>query len=170
MVKNGYLRSSYDNCVYLKWLENGVGIFLLLYIDDMLIASVNHLEIVKQKKLLGSEIEMKDLGKAKRILGMQIERNEDHNVLKISQKSYLYRVLNRFGMKDAKPVMTPIAHHFKLFVKQCPTTSEEILFMSKTPYTSAIGCLMYSMICTRLDLAYATSLISKFMSNLGKEH
>ena len=42
--------------------------------------------------------------------------------------------------------------------------------MSKIPYPRTVGCLMYSMICTRPDLAYATSLISRFMSNLGKEH
>ena len=92
MVRNGYLRSSYDNCVYLKWVDNGVGIFLLLYIDDMLIASIDHQEILKLKKQLGEEFEMKDLGKAKKILGMQINRNEKKGELKISQKTYLHRV------------------------------------------------------------------------------
>lgn len=42
MMKNEYLRSSYDNCVFHKCLENDVGIILLLYVDDMLIASVDH--------------------------------------------------------------------------------------------------------------------------------
>ena len=49
IVKNGYVRSCYDNCVYQKWLENDVGIFLLLYVDDMLIASVNREEVEKLK-------------------------------------------------------------------------------------------------------------------------
>lgn len=90
--------------------------------------------------------------------------------MKISQKSYLEKVLGRFGMKEAKPVLTPIAQHFKLSEKHCQTTEEEVQSMSKIPYASVIGCLMYSMICTRPDLAYATSLISRFMSNPGKEH
>ena len=50
MASNGYLRSLYDSCVYQKWLANGVGIFLLLYVDDMLIASVDHLEMTDQRK------------------------------------------------------------------------------------------------------------------------
>ena len=70
MVKNGYVRSCYDNCVYHKWLENGVGIFLLLYVDDILIASIDREEIEKLKMQLSSEFEMKDLGRAKKILAM----------------------------------------------------------------------------------------------------
>ena len=52
---------------------------------------------------------MKDLGKAKKILGMQIARNEKKGELMISQKVYLHKVLDRFGMKEAKPILTPIA-------------------------------------------------------------
>ena len=84
VVKNGYLRSSYDNIVYLKWLDNGVGIFLLLYVDDMVVASIDRQEILKLKQQLGEEFETKDLGKAKKILGMQIGRDEKRNEQKIS--------------------------------------------------------------------------------------
>ena len=72
----------------------------------MLIASVDRLEVVKLKKLLGIELEMKDLRKVKRILGMDIDYDENESVLKISQKIYLLKVLDRFGMKSANPIMT----------------------------------------------------------------
>jgi hypothetical protein len=42
--------------------------------------------------------------------------------------------------------------------------------MSKVPYSSAVGSLMYAMVCTRPDLSYAMSLVSRYMSNPGKEH
>ena len=109
MVNNGFSRSSYDNCVYIRWLENGVGIFLLLYVDDMLVASVDRNKIDKLKGQLSREFEMKDLGKAKKILGMQIIRDENKGILKISKSAYLEKVLDRFGMKEAKPMRTPIA-------------------------------------------------------------
>ena len=50
MIKSGFVRSAYDNCVYHKWLNNEVGIFFLLYVDDMLNASVDHTEILKLKE------------------------------------------------------------------------------------------------------------------------
>ena len=42
--------------------------------------------------------------------------------------------------------------------------------MSKVPYASAIGSLMYAMVCTRPDIAHAVGVVSKFMSRSGKEH
>ena len=63
---------------------------------------------------------------------------------------------------------TPIAPHFKLSAAQCPSTDEETEYMSKVPYSSVVGSLMYAMVCSRLDLAYAMSLVSRYMSNLIK--
>ena len=117
----------------MKWLSSGLGVFLLLYVDDMLIASIDHLEVVKLKKLLSTEFEMKDLGKVKRILGMDVVHDEQSEVLNISQKAYLDKVLDRFGMTDAKPVMTPVAQRFKLIVDHCLETDEEVELMSKVP-------------------------------------
>ena len=42
--------------------------------------------------------------------------------------------------------------------------------MSKVPYASAVGCLMYAMVCIRPDLAQAVSVVSKFLLNLGRSH
>ena len=74
MIDQGYSRSHYDHCVYFKNLKDGSFIYLLLYVDDMLIASSNKVEIGKIKRRLSSEFEMKDLGEAKKILGMEIKK------------------------------------------------------------------------------------------------
>ena len=103
---------------------------------------------------------MKYLGKAKKILGMQIERDEKKDELKISQKTYVYRVLDRFGTSEAKPALTIIAQLFKLSHKQCPNSEEETEYMNKVPYTNAVGSIMFSMICTKPDLAFAASFIA----------
>ena len=64
-----------------------LGVFLLLYVDDMLIASKDKKEIQKLKRQLGSEFEIKDVGQAKKILGMEIIRDREqercllHNVV-----------------------------------------------------------------------------------------
>ena len=61
MLSHGFKRSKYDSCVYIKHV-NGSPIYLLLYIDDMLITSKSKVEITTLKKLLSSEFDMKDLG------------------------------------------------------------------------------------------------------------
>ena len=66
---------NYDCCVYFKLLEDDHYIYLLLYVDDMLIACKWREEKEKLKVTLNSEFDMKDLGNAKKILGVKIKRN-----------------------------------------------------------------------------------------------
>jgi hypothetical protein len=73
-------------------------------------------------------------------------------------------------MQDAKLVSTPLASHFKLTKEMCPKTQQEIDYMSRVPYSSAVGSLMYAMVCTRLDIAHAVGVVSRYMNDLGKEH
>jgi len=65
-----YTRSHYNPCVYYNKLLEGEYIYLLLYVDDIIIASKSKFAIDKLKKNLSSEFEMKDLGEAKKVLGI----------------------------------------------------------------------------------------------------
>nr|KYP73799.1 Retrovirus-related Pol polyprotein from transposon TNT 1-94 [Cajanus cajan] len=51
-----------------------------------------------------------------------------------------------------------------------PKTDEDKATKAKVPYASAVGSLMYAMVCTRPDIAYAVRVVSRFMSNPGKKH
>eukprot|EP00253_Pinus_taeda_P028281 PITA_28281 len=73
-------------------------------------------------------------------------------------------------MHNAKPVSTPFASHFKLRKEMCPKTQEDMDYMSKVPYASAVGSLMYAMVCTRPDIAHAVGVVNRYMNNPGKEH
>jgi hypothetical protein len=79
-------------------------------------------------------------------------------------------VLERFKMQNAKLVSTLLASHFKLTKEMCSKTHEEIEYMSKVSYSSAVGSLMYAMVFTRPDIAYEVGVVSRYMNNPGKEH
>jgi hypothetical protein len=101
-----YTRSKYDHCVHLCRIQDGSYFYLLLYVDDMLIASKSRVEIDKLKAQLSKEFEMKDLGEAKKILRIEINRDRQRGKFWLIQKQYLKKVLQRFDMnKDTKPVM-----------------------------------------------------------------
>ena len=74
-IQIGYTCCEYDCCVYVKMLDDGSYIFLLLHVDDMLITAKSICEVDKLKALLRKEFDMKDLGIAKKILGMEIRRD-----------------------------------------------------------------------------------------------
>ena len=97
-------------------------------------------------------------------------RDHQAGKLFLSQKKYIDRVLERFNMSNCKPVSTPLATHLKLSSDLCPQIEEEKEHMSHVPYASAIGSLMYAMICTRPDLAHVVSMVSWCMHNPGKDH
>lgn len=87
---------------------------MLLYVDDMLIASKSMSEVKKLKAELSSEFEMKDLGAARRILGMDIFRDRVCGVIRLSQTEYVKKIISNFRMVEAKSSLTPIGAHFKL--------------------------------------------------------
>ncbi|CAA7059577.1 unnamed protein product [Microthlaspi erraticum] len=125
-------KSEYDQCVYMRNIQNENAVYLLLYVDDMLIASGSLSEIRLVKDSLSSKFEMKDM--------------------------------------DATTTTTPLATHFKLKSLTKAEKLEEAVHMENTPYASAVGSLMYAMIGSRPDLAYAVGVISRFMSNPGRGH
>jgi hypothetical protein len=170
MIQIGYTCCEYDCCVYVRILEDGFYIFLLLYVDDMLIDAKSMCEVNRLKSLLHKEFEMKDWGAIKKILGMKIRRDREVRKLWLSQKNYIRKVLEKFSMLDAKLVSTPLANYFRLSGSQCLKNEEEIENMSKVLYASAVGCLMYAMVCIRPDLAHAMSIVSKYMANPRRKH
>jgi len=170
MIKIGYKKCEYDCCVYVRSLDDGSYIFLLLYVDDMLVAVRSMKEVNKLKALLSKEFNMKDFGTAKKILGMEICRDRNTRKWWLSQAGDVKKVPKRFSMENAKLISTPLANHFRLSTSQCRKTIEETEYMSKVPFARAVECLMYVMVCTRPDLAQVVNVVSKFMANPGRQH
>ncbi|GJR03668.1 retrovirus-related pol polyprotein from transposon TNT 1-94 [Tanacetum coccineum] len=171
MMESKYTRSKYDHCVYLKKLQDGSFVYLLLYVDDILIASQSSDEIEKLKTRLKSKFGMKDLGETKMILGMEIVRDRKLRKLCLTQKQYLRRVLKRFRFdKQTKRVSTPLASQFKISAAMSPKNDAERAYMEKVPYANVVGSLMYAMICTRPDISHVVGMVSRYMHNPGKGH
>ncbi|KAE8715084.1 1-phosphatidylinositol-3-phosphate 5-kinase FAB1B [Hibiscus syriacus] len=166
----GYNRLNADPCAYFKRFGDNDFVILLLYVDDMLVAGPNKDHIEELKAQLAREFEMKDLGSANKILGMQIHRDRSNRKIWLSQKNYLKKILSRFSMQDCKPISTPLPINFKLSSSMSPSSEEERMEMSRVPYASAVGSLMFAMICTRPDIAQAVGVVSRYMANPGKEH
>nr|GEV65296.1 retrovirus-related Pol polyprotein from transposon TNT 1-94 [Tanacetum cinerariifolium] len=113
---------------------------------------------------------MKEFGEAKKILGMKIVRDRSRTILRVSQFGYIFKILNNFRIDNGKSVKMQLGGHFKLSLKDCPVRDCDVERMSKVSYANAVGSLMYLMVCTRPDIAYALSVVSIFLANPGKNH
>jgi len=86
------------------------------------------------------------------------------------QEAYIKRILERFLMHYSKPGDTRVEQGLILTLDQCPKIDQEKEKMRNVPYASAVGSLMYAMLCTRLDICFAVGLVSCYQSNLGPTH
>ncbi|CAL5393971.1 unnamed protein product [Camellia sinensis] len=158
MVGHEYKRTVADQCVYVRTFPGGNFIILLLYVDDMLIVGQDATTIRSLKKELLQSFDMKDLGPAQQILGMNIVRDRKAKKLWLSQEKYVERVIEKFNMKDAKPVSTPLANHFKLSKNSCPSSTKERQEMEAIPYSSAVGSV---------GVGFATQSVPLFVSEMA---
>ena len=113
---------------------------------------------------------MKDLGDGSFILKIKVYRDRSRRILGLSQKIYIEEVLKRFSMENSKRGLISFRHDIHLSKKMCPNTPEEIERMSKISYTLAIGIFIYAILYTRLDIAHAVSITSRYQSNPDKEN
>ena len=158
-----------DDCIYHKF-SGSKHIYLVLYVDDILLATNDIGMLHETKRFLSMKFEMKDLDDASFMLGIQIHRDRSRGILGLSQKSYIEKILKRLGMHDCKPGDTIVAKGDKFSLSQCPKNNFEIQEMQQIPYASTIGNLMYAQVCTRPDIAYIVGMLGRYLSNPGKDH
>jgi hypothetical protein len=155
LVKIGFVGSNAEPCLY---IDAKRCIYITIWIDDLPIAGKDGQNIVEVKRQLSGEFKMKDLGKLQHFLGMRITRH--NGGISIDQNGYIRQIVDRFGMEPSKPVSTPIAAGSRLTPNDSHATEADI-----KQYQAMVGSLMYAMLCTCPDLAYAIQLLSQFNTN-----
>lgn len=144
-----FKRSEHDPCLYVKHYDQSV-LYLLIYVDDIIIASDDSKKIEELKTKLCETFEMSDLGDVTQFLGINIRSTE--NGIYLNQRNYLVNLLERFGMSDCKPCKTPMdVNGISIETKDDDNSSEA----KEKPIRELIGCLSYIMLATRPDLSVA---------------
>ena len=160
VLANGFKINECDKCIYVKNTVNGY-VILCLYVDDMLIVGSDDEMIKSTKAMLSTKFDMKDMGLADVILGVKILRTSDGLVL--SQSHYVDKILDKFSNDDSGVVRTPIDVNLHMSKNRGENVSQ-------LEYSRVIGSLMYLMSCTRPDIAYAVSKLSRYTSNPNGDH
>ena len=120
--------------------------------------------MLKFKQEIESEFEATDQGIPKYMLGIEIDVNMENGSLRLSQRQYIQKIVDRFEIEQ-KPADIPMTPKSKLYT----ATDGEIL-IDASQYRSAIGSLMYAAIATRPDIAFAVNCLAQFSSKPSKTH
>ena len=152
---------------YSVFTDPRTGTIVALYVDDVLVTGPNRADILRIKKALSAKFHMTDLGACAYYLGMTLTRDRTNRIIRLGQAAYVERILREHGMWDAKSVSTPIETSAKLVPAEDGYQAEQKF---KTRYQSAVGSLMYAMLGTRPDIAYAVSVVSRYAHNPTNKH
>ena len=165
----GFKENIVDRCIYLKVSGSKI-MFLVLYVDDILLAT-NDLGMMKStKNFLSKNFEMKDMGEANYVIGIEIFHDRSQGLLGLSQKTYINKILERFKMEKCSAGKVPIQKGDKFGLYQCPKNELEKEEMNNISYASIVGSLMYAQTCTRPDISFAVGMLGRYQSNPGIEH
>ncbi|RVW67823.1 Retrovirus-related Pol polyprotein from transposon TNT 1-94 [Vitis vinifera] len=156
-------------CIYLKVSGSKV-CFLVLYVDDILLATNDKGLLHEVKQFLSKNFDMKDMGEAFYVIDIKIHRDKFKGILGLSQETYINKVLERFRMKNCSPSVSPIVKGDRFNLNQCPKNDLEREQMKNIPYASAVGSLMYAQVCTRPDIAFVVGMLGRYQSNPCIDH
>lgn len=160
LLRMGFTRSCHDYCLYTRCTK-GDEMYIIIYVDDLLIAGRKLSSIVRLKKELSAVFKMTDCGEVHHFLGMKVEYNRNEGRLRLSQEAQVVKILQRFGMINCNSCKTPMEKGLQL-KRDGPSTNE--------PYRELLGSIMYTMLCVRPDICYPVSYMGRFQQNPTNQH
>ena len=138
-------------------------IVAIVYVDDVLFLGADKPKLLKLKEQFMKAWECRDLGDAQEFLRMRIKRKDGK--IYLDQTTYLQKVLQQFNLQNANPTPTPLPEGYQ----PSPNTSHADPAL-RSKYQQVIGSLLYIMLGTRPDIAFAVTKLSQHAANPTEDH
>jgi hypothetical protein len=155
---NGFVQSPSDHCVYTKTKNDDMTV-VLVWVDDIIIGAKTDEKIKETKLMLQSKFKMKDLGRLSYFLGIEFQQGPDF--VKMNQRKYIQKILEKFEMTECKPRTTPSEQKWD---------DERKEPVDPRKYRELVGSLIYLMICTRPDICWVVTKLSQHLSAPVESH
>ena len=138
--------------------------------DDMAIMSKRYSDIVKFKMEIRKHFEIADGGKLWWFLGFKIKWDQSVWTISINQCSYIERMVENLWLTNTKQVSTLMDPGITFSKDQSPLTLSQEFWMRDVLYAQVIGSVLWSVVMSHPDVAFAFGILSQFIQNLGQVH
>ena len=146
----------------------GEVVLLLCFVDDLVLFCNDKALEKKIVRCLGSNFILKCLGELEHYVGVVVEHDKKNGEIDMHQSPYNSKVWKSY-LEESAPTSTIPASTVRLSSHDCPETPEQKAEVDY-PYINATGSLLYSALCTRPDIFFATMQLARFNSNPGLPH
>jgi histone deacetylase 1/2 len=155
LVALGFVASKSDTSLFI-YRKRSVTIFMLIYVDDIIVASSSQDATDALLRDLSKDFALKDLGDLNYFLGIEVQKVSTGIVL--HQTKYANDILHRVGMTDCSGVVTPLSSSEKITARQGDLLGPD----DSTNYRSMVGALQY-LTLTRPDISYAVNKVCQYL-------
>ncbi|CAI7782963.1 unnamed protein product [Closterium sp. NIES-53] len=143
-------------------------VFLLVYVDDILLFSPSLERIKDMQGKLKETFQCKALGPVGYYLSLHVERDEVKGWLRLHQHKYLAAMGEKYGLEEGRSVKTPLPSWFQLHLDE--EEGEVLKYDLQRRFQSMVGSLMYASVNTRPDIAFSVSQLARVVSRPLQEH
>jgi hypothetical protein len=160
LITNGFKVGKADPTLFTKTIAKDLFI-CQIYVDDIIFGSTNKSSCEEFSRIMIQKFEMSMMGELKYFLGFQIKQLQEGTF--ISQSKYIHNILKKFGMKNGKPIKTPMG------TNGISTSTREVKFVDQKVYRSMIGSLLY-LCASRPDIMLSVCMCARFQANPKEVH
>lgn len=157
----GFIATEEDACVYVKKDKKDVTI-VCLYVDDGLVRSTSKSLVTSFMISLKKRFSV-TAHEPKVYVGMELKRDRKNRTIAMNQQGYIRTVVDRFGLRDASTVTTPLEANVKLEPVDGDVDKE-------CPYREAVGCLNYLSLIIRPDITFAVNSLARYSAAPKVKH
>jgi len=165
----GFERSAIDHLVFYQRKAEEHTI-VAVATDDMALMLKQKIDAKNFKLQIAKHWEIMDHGPIRWFLGFQIKRDRKARMISINQQAYIKSMVEKFRLTEAKRVSTPMEANTQFTTQQCPSTANQLARMQNMPYSEAIGSVLWPVVVSRPDVAYAVGTLSQFIQKPGPAH
>lgn len=155
LIEIGFHQSNADACLFSKRESDG-WVYLLIYVDDMVVAAKSTSSIDRMKTAIQRRVDIKDLGDIQHYLGMEVTKDRN-GVYHLCQSTYINQVARDFGLLESKASPVPIGVNYG----KATDETDGGLLLTNTKYQQLLGCLLYVSVNTRPDIAAAVAILAQ---------
>jgi hypothetical protein len=159
----GFKPNRADHCFYTLVVNDSEYVLLLLYVDDVIIASSSEALTLHYVSIIGKRFRISYSGNLTSYLNIGISHDRVKKTVSMSQERYIEEMIEEYQIPKDPSIRTPMQENLKLpATEEEMSTPRQLQYVANFPYRKLIGVIIYLNVCTRPTISYAISVLAQF--------